>query len=75
MKDEFYLTVIFGTEQIRKFFSKEIFSEREINEYTKFYSFATEAELNAFIYGLEEANGWLDLIHLKGVQIINHLIL
>ncbi len=67
MNKGFCVTVLYGSDQVRKFYNEEIFDENEINEYVKFYSFETEKELKAFILGLEEANGWLDLIYIKGV--------
>lgn len=74
MEKEYCLSVLFGSEQVKKFYNKEIFTEDEITDYTKFYSFKTDAELNAFILGLDEANGWLDLIYLKGTKIKNQLL-
>ena len=74
MEKEYCITVLFGSEQVKKFYNKEIFNEDEITDYTKFYSFKTDAELNAFILGLNEANGWLDLIYLEGVKIENQLL-
>lgn len=68
MSKEFCVTVLYGSDQVKKFYNDEIFNESEINEYVKFYSFKTEKELKAFILGLEEANGWLDLIYIEGVQ-------
>ncbi len=62
----FLLTILFGSDQIRKFHNKEIFSEEEINNYTKSFSFRTREELEAFILGIETANGWLDLIYFEG---------
>ena len=64
---EFYITILFGSDQIRKFHNKEIFSEEEINDYTKSFSFRTREEFEAFILGIETANGWLDLIYFEGV--------
>lgn len=69
MKNEHCVTVLFGSDQIRKFHNREIFSEEDICLYTKYYSFDTEQELNAFILGIEEANGWLDLIYFKDLEI------
>jgi len=66
---EFYITVLFGSDQVRKFHNKEIFSEEEINDYTKSFSFRTRKELEAFILGIETANGWLDLIYFEGVSV------
>ncbi|MCX8524917.1 hypothetical protein OF897_13440 [Chryseobacterium formosus] len=68
MSKEFCVSVLYGSDQVRKFYNGEIFNENEINNYIKFYSFKTEKELRAFILGLKEANGWLDLIYLEGVQ-------
>ena len=73
--NDFYLTVLFGSDQVRKFHNKEIFSDSEIAEHMKFYSFETEIELNAFIFGLQEANGWLDLVYLKGIKIKNNFLM
>lgn len=41
----------------------------------KFYSFDTEIELTAFIFGLQEAKGWLDLVYLKSVKIQNNFLM
>ena len=69
MTKGFCVTVLFGSDQIRKFHNHEIFSGEEINDFTKFYSFYSKEELDAFILGLEAANGWLDLIYFEGVKI------
>ena len=66
MIKEYCITVLYGSDQVKKFSNSETFSEEEINEYVKFYSFETKKELDAFILGLEEANGWLDLIYVEG---------
>ncbi len=66
MIGKFCVSVLYGSDQVRKFYNAEIFNETEINDYVKFYSFETEKELRAFILGLEEANGWLDLIYIEG---------
>jgi hypothetical protein len=69
MKKDFCITVLFGSDQVRKFQNKEIFSEEEIAHYTKNYEFETDKELCAFILGLEAANGWIDLIYLKNINL------
>lgn len=53
MNNGFCVTVLYGSDQVKKFYNAEIFNENEINEYVKFYSFETEKELSAFILGLE----------------------
>lgn len=72
MKSEFCVTVLFKSEQKNRFFSGKIFTKKEIEEYTKFYSFDTKKELDAFILGLEEANGWLDLLYFEGLKLENN---
>jgi len=67
--NEFYITVLFGSDQVRKFHNKEIFNEEEINDNTKSFSFRTREELQAFILGIETANGWLELIYFEGVNV------
>jgi hypothetical protein len=66
---EFYITVLFGSDQVRKFHNKEIFSEEEIKQFAKTFLFQTRIELEAFILGIEAANGWLDLIYFEGVSV------
>jgi len=46
--------IIWGTEAVRKI-------EKTIKGYTdKIYTFKTENELNAFLKGVDESNGWLE---------------
>ena len=71
----FHVTVLFGSDQVRKFNNAEIFSEEDIFEYAKLFQFKTQNELDAFILGLEAGNGWLDLVYLEGVKIVNPLSL
>ena len=48
------VTIIWGTEAVRGI-------EKPIKGYTKIkYKFDTEDELNAFLTGVSEANGWLE---------------
>lgn len=63
MKNEFHVKILFGIDQTQKFYNNEPLSSEEISQFTKSYSFDTEIELNSFILGIEEANGWLDLVY------------
>lgn len=71
---EFYVTVLFGSDQIEKFHRMEIFREEEIIQHTKVFSFETKKELDAFILGIESANGWLDLVYFEGMKILQNKI-
>jgi hypothetical protein len=48
------VTIIWGTEAVKGI-------EKPIKGYTKIkYQFDTEAQLNAFLKGVSESNGWLE---------------
>ena len=48
------VTIVWGTEAVRGI-------EKPIQGYTKIkYKFNTESELDAFIKGVDEGNGWLE---------------
>ena len=48
------VTIVWGTEAVRGI-------EKAIEGYTKIkYKFNTESELDAFIKGVDEGNGWLE---------------
>tara|TARA_R100000734_G_C3204362_1_gene21976 strand:- start:1 stop:204 length:204 start_codon:yes stop_codon:yes gene_type:complete len=48
------IRIIWGTEAVRK-------TEKPIKGYTdKTYTFKTDDELNAFLEGVSEGNGWLE---------------
>ena len=48
------VTIVWGTEAVRGI-------EKSIEGYTKIkYKFNTESELDAFIKGVDEGNGWLE---------------
>ena len=48
------VTIVWGTEAVRGI-------EKPIEGYTKIkYKFNTESELDAFIKGVDEGNGWLE---------------
>ena len=65
----FFIIILFGSDQIRKFYNNEILTKEEVNSYTKTFSFETRKEVDAFILGIETANGWLDLIYFEGMKI------
>ncbi len=52
--------VIFGKEQVLKFFNNESLSSEEIDLNTKEYHFNTAEEKIAFINGLHSAIGWVE---------------
>ena len=48
------VTIIWGTETVKGI-------DKPIENYTKkTYQFETQAELNAFLKGVDEGNGWLE---------------
>lgn len=53
--------VIFGKEQVIKAYNNELLSEQEINIYVKNYEFNTVEEKLAFIKGVYEAIGWVEI--------------
>lgn len=58
---EYSITVIFGKDAVNKYNRGDAFSELEKLVNSKQYYFETEMELNAFIKGIEETVGWLDV--------------
>ncbi|MFN8358230.1 MAG: hypothetical protein U0Y10_27450 [Spirosomataceae bacterium] len=65
----YFITVLYGSDSVRKFYNREIFEESELALTLKYYEFKTKAELEAFIYGLEEAKGWYELIYFKNEKL------
>ncbi len=53
------IKIIFGTEQVDKYESEMPFTEDEILNYVKEYSFNTKEELDSFNFGMSEAYDWL----------------
>jgi hypothetical protein len=58
------LKVLFGSDEVKKYYRNIKLSEEEKNLHLKEYSFNTEAEKNAFLLGMDEVIGWLDYIPL-----------
>ncbi len=69
MKIKYSILVLFGSDEVNKYNNNEFVSEDEFLNNFKYYSFDTKKELDAFIFGLEEANGWMDLIYFTGEKI------
>ena len=53
--------VIFGKEQVLKVHRDEPLTEEELSLYVKDYAFETMAEKLAFVKGLNEAVGWMEM--------------
>lgn len=69
------VTVLFGSDLVRKFFLKYEFEESELINSFKYYEFNSKEELDAFILGLEEAKGWNDLIYFRNENFLNNRLL
>jgi hypothetical protein len=72
--------VVWGTDATRNFNNngKISMNHDDIDGCVNFYSFDTQAELNAFLKGINEANGWFDsaVILSKNAKIVdNNLVL
>lgn len=61
---EYSITVIFGKDAISKHNNGEAFCELEKQVNRKQYYFETEKELIAFVRGIEETVGWLDVYYM-----------
>jgi len=61
--------IIFGKEQVNKFYTNVPFTNEEINDFIKEYIFNSIEELNAFHYGMNEASGWLDFCEIHDQRI------
>ncbi|WP_433834807.1 hypothetical protein [Flavobacterium anhuiense] len=53
--------IIFGKDQIRKYYKNEAFNDFEKIVNFKKYTFETKLQRNAFYKGISEAIGWLEL--------------
>ncbi len=60
LKMKHSLKVIFGKEQVLKFFNNESLTAEEIELNTKEYQFNTVEEKIAFMNGLHAAIGWVE---------------
>jgi len=52
--------IIFGKEQVNKFYSDEPLTEYEKENNVKVYHFNSESEKQAFCKGINEAVGWVE---------------
>lgn len=57
---KYSVKVIFGKDQVKKFYNDDLFSKEEEQLYVKEFDFSTEAEKVAFCKGIEEAVGWIE---------------
>lgn len=57
---KYSVKVIFGKDQVKKFYNDDLFSKEEEQLYVKEFDFNTEAEKGAFCKGIEEAVGWME---------------
>jgi hypothetical protein len=55
------LKVVFGKEQVAKIYNNEKLTGEELKLNFKEYHFNSEAEKQAFIYGLNQAIGWMEI--------------
>ena len=53
------IKIIFGQEQVNKYYNGIELTLIEVKDYMKEYSFDTKEELDAFCYGMDEASGWI----------------
>lgn len=59
------ITILFGENEVRQY--EETESLRNLKDNIINYSFATEQEKNAFLFGLESALGWQDFVLIKNL--------
>ena len=57
---KYSVKVIFGKDQVEKFYNDDLFSKEEEQLYVKEFDFSTEAEKVTFCKGIEEAVGWIE---------------
>ncbi len=63
MKQTHHITVIFGTEAVKKYFDNTPFNAEEQENCIKTFTFSSKEELYAFTQGLDLAKGWLELVY------------
>jgi hypothetical protein len=59
------ITLIFGSDAIRKYFNNETLSSEEISLNRKTFTFPNRNEAGAFLQGIEIAQGWQEVICLE----------
>lgn len=53
--------VVFGKEQVTRAHNNESFRQEDLDLFIKEYNFETIEEKNAFIKGLNESVGWMEI--------------
>jgi len=56
----YHTKIVFGKEQVRKFYNKELFNDLEKSINLKKFTFDTRAERSAFYKGIAESTGRLE---------------
>ena len=56
----YQLKIIFGKEEVNKFYNDDRFTVDEIVNNVKEFHFKTESEMEAFIKGIEASSGWTE---------------
>ncbi len=69
MNNKFFATILYSEDETKRFYRGENFTKEDLKLHTKFYSFETKEELDAFILGLEEGIGWYDFVCLKNLKL------
>jgi hypothetical protein len=59
------ITLLFGSDAIRKHFNNETLSSEEISLNRKTFTFPNRNEAGAFLQGIEIAQGWQEVICLE----------
>ncbi len=54
------IKVVFGKEQVWKSYQQIPFTDEELKQHYKEYQFNSKAELDAFMYGVNESIGWTE---------------
>jgi len=71
---KFITEIIFGKEQITKYYNNQSFDDFEKVINVKKYTFETQSERNAFYRGMAEAVGWLEFEVIKEFEENNHKV-
>ncbi len=69
---KFITEIIFGKEQIAKYYNNQSFDDFEKIINVKKYTFETQAERNAFYKGMSETIGWLEFNVVKEFEENDH---
>lgn len=74
MKD-FFVTIVYGTDNFKKFHMGEPFDKEDIADKFKTYYFGTQLELDAFLMGIDEATGWLETLVFVNVEKVDDILI